>query len=70
MSSCVTPTAFGKLHEQSTYVQQQGPVRADSIALPCRSFACLGPDCTINIHISICFIVPLLNCKQILHAGW
>lgn len=70
MSSCVTPTAFGKLQEHSTYVQHQGPVRADSIALPCRSFAYLGPDCTINIHISVFVIVPLLYCKQIFCAGW
>lgn len=34
MSSCVTPTAFGKLWECSTYVQHQGPVRVDVIAHP------------------------------------
>jgi len=59
MNSCVTPTAFGKLQECSTYAQHRGPVRADVIPHPCSSLAYLGPDCTINIHISICFIVTL-----------
>lgn len=59
MSSCVTPTAFGKLQEHSTYVQHQGPVRADSIVLPCSSSPAWG--LTAQLIFTLVFVL-LFHC--------
>lgn len=59
MSSCVTPAAFGKLQETSTYEQHRGPVRTDVIAHPHSSFAYLEPDCTLIFTL---VFVLLLHC--------